>query len=209
MHVAGQVGVGQAWGVDAVLGSDEARKLTADELRAGLDHIKASPRHEGTVDLLVRRPKPLEREVVDMADLDPIVGLVGDNWLERGSRQTEDGRAHPGMQLTLMNSRVAQLVSGTLDRWALAGDQVYVDLDLGEEHLPAGTRLAVGTAVIEVSGAPHTGCKKFTERFGLDAMRFVNSPEGRALRLRGMNTAIVEGGVVRVGDVVRRLTATD
>ena len=153
----------------------------------------------------MRRPAEDEREVLTEATLDPVVGLVGDLWPTRGSSRTPDGSAHPGMQLTLMNARAAALIAGDRDRWPLAGDQLYVDLDLSGENLPAGTRLAVGTAIVEVSDQPHTGCAKFAARFGRDALKFVNSTDGRALNLRGINTAIVEAGVVRVGDAIKKL----
>jgi MOSC domain-containing protein YiiM len=156
----------------------------------------------GRVELVVRRPVSGERELLDEATLDLEQGVVGDRW--------SLGRSHgrpPNLlaQVTLMSARAAELVAGDRERWALAGDQLYVELDISEENLPPGTRLAVGTAVLEVSDEPHTGCKKFVGRFGKDAMRFVNSPEGRALRLRGMNTRIVEPGLVRPGDEIRKL----
>ena len=87
-----------------------------------------------------------------------------------------DGSANPDAQLTLMNARVVALVAGERERWPLAGDQLYVDLDLSADNLPPGTRLAVGSAVIEVTPEPHTGCAKFSARFGSEALRFVNSP---------------------------------
>lgn len=180
------------------------RHLNAAELTAGLDEIRRSPRDEGTVELIARRPAVTERELLDEATLDRAVGLVGDNWSVKGSSQTPDGGPHPGMQLTLMNARVIKLVAGDQDRWALAGDQLYVDLDLSEANLPPGTQLAIGSATIEVTDEPHTGCAKFTQRFGLDALRFVNSPGGRAMRLRGMNARVVEPGRVSRGDVVRK-----
>jgi hypothetical protein len=178
---------------------------TADELQAGLDRIRRSPSTDGTVELIVRRPAVDEREVVDEAELDVVAGLVGDTWLERGSRATEDGSANPKAQLTLMNARLAELVAGTRGRWQLAGDQLYVDLDLSKENLPPGTRLALGTAVIEATGEPHTGCAKFSARFGSDALRFINSPQGRALQLRGINARVVTAGRVRRGDAIRKL----
>ena len=140
------------------------------------------------------------------ATLNTVDGLVGDTWSTRGSRQTEDGSPHPDRQLTVMNARVAAFVARREDRWALAGDQLYVDLDLRVANLPPGTRLSVGTAVIEITAESHTGCKKFNERFGREALRFVNSPEGRAQRLRDVNTNVVEAGQVRVGDTIRKLT---
>ena len=176
------------------------------ELEAGLDVVRASPADGGRVDLIVCRPAPGERQVLEEAVLDIVEGLVGDDWRTRGSSRTDDGAAHPGMQVTLMNARAASLVAGALDRWALAGDQLFVDLDLSEASLPPGTRLEIGTAVVEISAEPHTGCKKFAERFGRDAARFVNLPAGRALRLRGVNARVVVSGTVRPGDPVRHAT---
>ena len=173
------------------------------ELDALLPEIRRSPSTDGPIELIVRRPEVSGREELDEAALDVLEGLVGDCWRSRGSSRTTDGTANPGMQLTLMNARVAAAVAGDRHRWSLAGDQVYVDLDLSHTNLPIGTRLALGSALIDVTDQPHTGCAKFTQRFGLDAMRFVNSPEGLELRLRGMNTRVVAPGRVRVGEKVR------
>ena len=142
--------------------------------------------------------------MLEEATLDPAVGLVGDNWRERRARTTPDGSPDPERMLTLMSTRAIAAIAGDPGRWPLAGDQLYVDLDLGLENLPAGTRLAVGTAVLEVSAAPHTGCAKFTERFGSEATRWVNTQAGRSLNLRGINARVVTGGVVRRGDAIRK-----
>ena len=179
------------------------RHLATAELEASLEHLRASPRGEGTLALVVRRPGPGEREVLAEGRLDREVGLVGDTWRERGSRRTADGSAHPDMQLNVMNARAAELVADGPERMALAGDQLYVDLDLSEASLPAGTLLRIGDAVIEVTTQPHTGCAKFVDRFGAEAMRFVNGRTGRAMRLRGLNARVVRAGTVRPGDTVR------
>ena len=176
------------------------------ELEAGLDEVRRSPKDEGVLQLIVQRPERGERVLIDEGRLDVEVGLVGDNWLTRGSTVTPDGLADPEMQLTLMNSRAADLMAGGRERWHLAGDQLFVDLDLGRENLPSGTRLAIGTAVLEVSVKPHNGCVKFSGRFGTDALRLVSSPVGQELRLRGINTKVVQSGAIRVGDAVRKVT---
>lgn len=180
--------------------------LTTAELEAGLDGIRQSPKDAGELQLIVRRPRVGEREALDEAELDLADGLVGDTWKFRASSRMPDKKSpHPDMQLNVINARAVALIAQHPSRWALAGDQLYVDLDLSADNLPAGTRLGIGTAVIEVTAQPHTGCGKFVERFGLDAMKFVNSPVGRALNLRGINARVVQPGTIRRGDIVRKL----
>jgi hypothetical protein len=182
----------------------DVRHLTSEELEAGLENIRQSPKDNGVLALIVRRPQVGERQVLDQGELDLLQGLVGDTWRMRGSSRTSDGSSHPDMQLNIMNARVIALVAQARERWPLAGDQLYIDMDLSTDNLPPGTRLALGSAVIEVTAQPHTGCQKFVARFGLDAMKFVNSPLGSQLHLRGINAKVVQPGVIRVGDVVRR-----
>jgi hypothetical protein len=181
------------------------KHLTMEELEAGLGDIRRSPKDEGVLELIVRRPSVGERESLPEGELDVVQGLVGDTWSTRASRRSKDGLAHPDMQINVMNARVIALVAQGRERWHLAGDQLFVDLDLSGENLPPGTRLAIGSAVIEVTPEPHTGCEKFLSRFGVDAMKFVNSPLGRQLNLRGINAKVVKPGVIRVRDVARKI----
>jgi MOSC domain-containing protein YiiM len=174
-------------------------------LEESLDHIRAAPADGGTVELIARRPAVDEREVVAEARLTIQDGLEGDTWLVRSSSRTPDGGPNPEAQLTLMNARVAEAIAEDRERWPLAGDQLYVDLDISRANLPAGSRVQIGSAVIEFSEPPHTGCAKFSSRFGVDALKFVNSPLGRELRLRGANCRVVVAGTVRTGDVIRKL----
>jgi hypothetical protein len=178
---------------------------TLAELQEALAVVTGSPADEGCVELIVRRPDVGEREVVESAELDLVEGLVGDSWRRRGSGGRAGGSANPDAQLTLMNARAVQAVATSRERWPLAGDQVYVDLDLSVENLPPGSRLELGDAVIEITAEPHTGCAKFSARFGSDAIRWVNKSPGRELRLRGVNARIVVPGTVRTGDPVRRV----
>jgi MOSC domain-containing protein YiiM len=167
---------------------------TIDALQRGLGNVLGSPRDEGRLEMVVRRPAVDEREVVTAARIEPGGGLVGDSWGARGdSREAE---------ITLMNARCIALLAGDVDRWPLAGDQLYVDMDLSEGNLPPGSRLRIGEVLLEVSAKPHRGCAKFSSRFGADALRFVNSQEGRAARLRGLNARVITGGALAVGDAV-------
>jgi MOSC domain-containing protein YiiM len=179
--------------------------LSRAALDDGVDEVRQSPANDGTLELVVRRPAFGEREELAEATLDLELGLVGDGWSTRRSRRT-DGSPHPDKQVTVMNARAALLVAGTADRRNLAGDQLYVDLDLSVDRLPVGARLSVGDdALLEITAKPHRGCQKFLDRFGPDTLAFVNSDEGIRLRLRGVYARVLEGGVIRPGDVVRRL----
>ena len=229
-------------------------QLTMVELDAGLPSIAESPKDAGRLELIVRRPAVGEREVLAEGELDTAVGLVGDTWHLRGSSRMPDRSPHPDMQINIMNARAAALVAGSRDRWPLAGDQLYVDLDLSPVNLPPGTWLAIGprcgsergfctrcasriavlarrragqtqptsrraprayqgrsplagSAVLEVTAQPHTGCDKFVSQFGIDATKFVNSPTGRAFNLRGINARVVVPGRIRPGDIVQKIPA--
>lgn len=179
--------------------------LIREELEAGLDYIREAPKADGVVKMIVRRPGVDERELVNEAELSLTEGLVGDNWKSRGNNHRPDGSADIEAQLTLTNARLVALLAQDESRWALAGDQLYVDFDLSENNIPPGTRLAIGSAVIEVSAKPHTGCNKFSARFGVEALKFVNSPEGKQLHLRGINTRVIQPGTIHVGDAVKKL----
>jgi hypothetical protein len=180
--------------------------LTMTELEAGLPELAHSPKDRGKLELIVSRPDVNQRVVMEHAELRLDVGLQGDNWLARGSQSVPDGSAVSDAQITIMNSRVIQLLAQDRSRWSLAGDQLFVDLDLSETNLPAGQRIAIGTAVLEISALPHTGCAKFSSRFGHDAIRFVNSPEGRQMRRRGLNARIIQPGTICVGGLVTKIS---
>ncbi len=176
----------------------EIKHLSADKLEQGVDHILASPGDVGTLKLIVIRPDVDQRETPAEGRLDTEQGLIGDSWSTRENADLD-------RQLTIMNARVVGLVAQTLERWPLAGDQLYLDMDLSDDNLPPGTQLALGDAIIEVTEPPHTGCKKFTTRFGVDAVVFVNSGRGKELNFRGINAKVIQSGDIKVGDAARKL----
>ena len=183
----------------------DIKHLTKEELEAGLKHITQSPKGNGMIEMIVCRPEVDERDMLEVAMLEVAEGLVGDNWKTRGSKNTPDGSAHPEMQINIMNSRTIALLAQDQDRWQLAGDQLFIDMDLSVENLPAGTKLALGSAILEVTAKPHTGCDKFAARFGREAALFVNSTEGKKLHLRGINAKVIQTGTIHVGDVVTKI----
>ncbi len=179
---------------------------TEEALEEGLAELGSSPKDRGVLDMIVSRPRDDERQELENATLDLVDGLVGDNWLQRGSRRTEDGSANPEMQVAIMNSRIIKLVAPDRSRWPLAGDQLFIDLDLSSDNLPPGQKISVGQAILEITDAPHTGCSKFSARFGSGALRFVNSKQGRTNRRRGIYARVVRPGKIRVNDVIAKVT---
>lgn len=179
--------------------------VSIEALEAGLEHIRQSPKDQGRLELIVRRPQILARESLEKGQLDLVEGLVGDNWSTLPSTRTADGTPHPDMQIAIMNTRLMALMTQEKSQWELAGDQLYMDLDLSAANLPPGTKLALGEAVLEVTDQPHTGCVKFSGHFGLDVLKFISAPEGKALRLRGMYAKVIEAGAIHVGDVARKI----
>jgi MOSC domain-containing protein YiiM len=186
--------------VDGQLKEPPTRHRSRAALDAGLNELRDSPVGEGVVRLIVRRPAEGDREVLSEATLDETEGMVGDRW---DAADFGDGPERFDTQLTLMNARSAALIAGEPQNWPPAGDQLFVELSLAGDDLPAGSRLELGSALIEITAVPHTGCGKFVRRYGVDAMKFVNSPVGRELNLRGVNAKVLRGGVVAQGDAVR------
>jgi hypothetical protein len=178
---------------------------TLAELQACMPDIVQAPAHAGRVGMIVCRPRPGERKILQSCELNTTDGLSGDSWKQRGQWKAPHKPANADMQLNLMNLRAITAIAADQAQWPLAGDQFYVDLDLGQQNLPPGTRLMIGTAVIEVTAEPHLGCRKFAERFGRDAVAFVNSDQGKLMNLRGINAKVISAGNVAVGDEIRKL----
>lgn len=175
------------------------------ELAAGLPQVRQSPADGGTVVQIVVRPDQELRDLPQSCTVTAEAGIPADRWARYCTHQLPDGRLNPETQLTLMNARCLALVAGSRDRWPLAGDNLLVDLDLSEANLATGQRLKIGEAILEITAKPHTGCSKFLKRFGADALKFVNSPEGKALRLRGVHAQVVKPGLITVGDRIEKL----
>lgn len=181
------------------------RHPTLEELEDGLDEVRRSPKETGVLELIVRRPLVDQRVVLEEGELNVDEGLAGDGWRARSLSSRPGETPNPDRQLTLINARLIALLAQGKERWPLAGDQLYVDLDLSAANLPPGTRLALGSAVIEITAQPHTGCKKFAGRFGLEALEFISAPERKDLHFRGIYAKVVQPGVIRVSDAVKKL----
>ncbi len=179
--------------------------LTLADMEAQLDHIRQSPRDNGVLEMIVCRPAENQRRMLFEAELSVAEGLIGDSWLTRGDFRDPTAPANPDSQINIMNSRVTALLAKDRERWQLAGDQLYLDLDLSDVNLPPGSQIAIGTAILQVTAEPHTGCKKFASRYGTDATKFVNSPEGKRLHLRGINAKVIQSGLIRTGDSVTKI----
>lgn len=181
------------------------KQITISELELGLKEIKSSPKDNGVLEMIVRRPEIERREIINSGEINLINGLEGDNWKTRGSSSTPDKSANPEAQITLMNSHVIQLLAGDKENWQWAGDQLYVDMDLSIDNLPPHSQIQIGSAILEISAKPHTGCKKFSARFGIEALEFISTPLGKSLRMRGVNAKVIQAGQIKVGDVVKKV----
>ena len=181
------------------------RHLTFDELNAGLAHIRASPKEEGRLEAIIARPAPGERRDLASSEISLAGGVHGDHWAKGCWKTTADGKPDPDVQICMMNARCIELIAQERSNWPPAGDNFFIDMDLTPGNMPPGTRLGIGSAIIEVTGIAHNGCASFIERYGRDACVFVNTGEGERLRLRGIYARVVRDGRVSVGDKVKKL----
>jgi hypothetical protein len=179
--------------------------ITAAELEAALPSVLAAPGGAGLVRLLCTRPQPNARAFPEVLTLSRGKGATGDYHPARPWLRLPDGSPDPRIEVSIMPWRVLDLVWRERDRVAHPGDNIAVDMTLAEADLPAGTRLAAGTAILRVSDVPNDGCAKWKVRYGKAAHDWITTPDHLRLRLRGLYAAIEQDGEVRIGDTLRRL----
>ncbi|MDA1190559.1 MAG: MOSC domain-containing protein [Candidatus Poribacteria bacterium] len=183
----------------------EIAHLTTEQIEAKLDWIQSAPTDNGTLEGICIRPASNERVELERCRLSPKLGVEGDSWARKCWKTLADGSPDPDVQVTIMNARAIEVMAGSRDRWKWAGDQLFADFNVGVDNLQPGDRVRIGDALLEITAEPHNGCDKFKDRFGLDALKYVNSPDGKSLRLRGIYARIVEEGVINVGDTIRKV----
>lgn len=182
--------------------------VTTAIIEKQLPYVEASPKDNGVIKLIVVRPKTNKRQILDSCFISYEKGMEGDNWTLGCWKTTEDGSPHPDVQIAITNYRIHEIFSNLDKDRALAGDNLFVDLDLSERNLKAGDRLALGSAIIKITSVPHNGCGKFKERFGIDALKFVNSPIGKQMHLRGIYAKVIQNGIVSVNDTIKKIEVT-
>lgn len=190
------------------LGQVVPNKLALTEIETRLNWVMSAPTDTGHVSALVVRPVKNQREPLDKVMFSPQLGVNGDNWSTNCWKKLPDGKSDPEVQVAIMNARMIEVLTQDKALWPLAGDQLFVDFDLSVANLRAGDHLQVGAAVLQITAEPHRGCGKFKQRFGEDALAFVNSERGDAHRLRGVYAKIISAGEVCVNDAISKLNRT-
>ena len=175
------------------------------DLENGLENIKKSPADNGMLYMIVVRTSKRERAVPWYCKLSPAFGVEGDHWSQGAWKSLPEGIPDPMVQVTIMNSRCLDLIATSKERWPLAGDNLIVDMDISTANLKPGQKVSIGSAVLEISDIPHTGCMKFRDRFGVEALKFVSSKEARELRLRGLFARVIKEGEISIGDRLKKI----
>lgn len=178
---------------------------TVETLETGLEIIRNSPQDNGTLEMIVVRPAKNQRSTLQECELSLKRGVEGDHWANGCWKSLPDGSPDPDVQVTIMNSRCLKLISASSSQWPLAGDNLIVDMDLSVQNLQPGQKLSIGSAILEITSVPHTGCNNFKERFGIDSLKFISSKIGKELRLRGIYARIIRDGHIKVGDRLKKI----
>jgi len=174
--------------------------VTTDEINSNLSFILSSPKDVGKIESIIVRRRKNERELRKEVFLSPEKGVEGDRWYDLSK-----GKPDPRRQLTIINSRLIKLLAQSVERMQLAGDNLIIDLDISDANLPVGQRLTIGKVMVEITDVPHTGCSRFAERYGNDAVEFINAPERSSLRLRGVYAKFLNSGLIHVGDIIKKI----
>jgi hypothetical protein len=180
---------------------DSTKHRSLVEIIAGFEALPPPPKDRGRLSLIVRRYPDGHREILSSTRLTPEEGVPGDGWNRRPPRKID-------AQLAVIRIDIAELLAGE-QSVTLVGDQLFVDLNISSENLPTGTRLRVGNAEVEMTPEPHNGCLKFKDRFGQEALDFVNAKATRDQNRRGVYWKVVKAGEITDGCPIEVLSRTE
>ena len=186
--------------------------VSQDSLKKGLDkpinYNQSSPRDNGVVKLLVIRPETHVRTLPNAVVVSVEQGVVGDKWEAECTIKLENGKSNPDLQIAIINTKVIKEIAQSdfdMDRLALAGDNIYADLNLCEENMPVGQQIQIGNTLLEVTPFPHFGCKKFSERYSVEDLKVVNSTAGKPQHLRGIYVKVIKNGSISIGESIKKI----
>lgn len=174
--------------------------VTAAELAKALPDVLSAPGTDAPIAGLCFRPGFGLRSFPPSLRLTRAFGIPGERWLTAPWLKLPDGSADPRIQVSILPSRVLDLVWRDRETTVHPGDTIVADLDMTDANLPPGTLLQAGTAILRVSDQPNDGCVKWKARYGQAAMDWITDPAHAALRLRGVLCEVFADGVVAVGD---------
>ena len=182
-------------------------EISRIQLDQALPDVMAAPKDRAAIGMLCLRPERNQRKFVDQIEVSPQKGIAGERWLESPWLTTPEGAPHPGIQISILQQRVLDLVWQDRENTPHPGDTFVVDMDLSHDNLPVGQLLSVGTAILKVSDVFNDGCVKWKARYGAAAKDWIVADDHPKLRLRGVLCSVERAGLLKAGDFLTKIAA--